>query len=82
MTDWLSTTTYTIRSGAVSLALERFPSSNTPAGAGNQPAATTTPPREGMATASANGKDSPFFSPNFHGENMGEHCYYWPLVLT
>ncbi|XP_056464401.1 uncharacterized protein LOC130403896 [Gadus chalcogrammus] len=54
MTDWLSTTTYTIRSGAVSLALESLPSSNIPTSAGNQPAATTTPPREGMATASAN----------------------------
>ena len=57
MTDWLFTTTYTISSGAVSLALESIPSSNIPV------ATTTATPIEGMASASANGKDSPFFSP-------------------
>ena len=73
MTDWVSSTTYTIRSGSVSLALESNPSSNVPGG--------DTP----SEVSSANGKDSPFFLPKnacFHGENMGEQCYYWPLVLT
>ena len=80
LTDWLFTTSYTIRSGAQILP---FISNNRPPAA-----AATAAPNEGMAsvaTATANGKDY-FLSFHkkeitdiLHGENIGEHCNYRPM---